>query len=246
MIYTPTILPGATGPVTLAGNIALAIAESLAGLVMHQLERPGAPFIFGSGVSPMDMNTMVFPYGTSEFRLSELINGELSRHYRLPVWGYGCVTDSKVTDAQAGAESALSALLAAMAGTNLIHDVGYLDLGLTGSLESILLGAEQIRWVKHFLAGMRISEATLALGVIDKVGPGGQFLEQAHTLKHVRQVAWRGYVTDRLGYDAWAANGSKDYQTRAREFCRQILKTHQPPPLEASMDAALRKLCHLA
>lgn len=242
LIYVPTIMPGASGPITLAGSLALAAAECLAGLVMHQTQRPGAPFIFGACVSQLDMRTMLFPYGSPEWRLNDLVMAELARHYGLPVFGTGGATDSKLADAQAGAEYAASTLVAAMAGTNLIHDVGYLDSGLTGSLESIVLGAEQIRWVKQFVSGIEVSEETLALETIARVGPGEQFLDQDHTLEHLRRAIWTPFVADRDGYDTWAAGGAKDYATRARQYARQLLSSHQPQPLDESVEAALGEL----
>ncbi len=245
LIYVPTIMPGASGPLTLAGSLALAAAESLAGLVMHQTQHPGAPFIFGACVSQLDMRTMLFPYGTPEWRLNDLIMAELSRYYGLPVFGTGGATDSKLTDAQAGAEYAISLLVAALAGTNLIHDVGYLDSGLTGSLESIVLGAEQIRWVKQFIAGLDVSEETLALETITDVGPGENFLGHDHTLKHLRRTMWVPYVTDRNGYDSWVANGSQDYAARAREYARQLIESHQPEAIDDSVDTTLRQLSNI-
>jgi trimethylamine--corrinoid protein Co-methyltransferase len=245
LIYIPTIMPGASGPLTLAGSLALAAAESLAGLVMHQVQHPGAPFIFGACVSQLDMHTMLFPYGSPEWRLNDLVMAEMSRYYGLPVFGTGGATDSKVADAQAGGEYAVSLLVAAMAGTNLIHDVGYLDSGLTGSLESIVLGAEQIRWVKHFIAGLEVSEETLALEAISEVGPGKQFLDHGHTLKHLRRMIWKPYVTDRDGYDTWAASGARDYETRAREYARQLVQSHRPPAIDDAMDAKLAELCNV-
>jgi trimethylamine---corrinoid protein Co-methyltransferase len=242
LIYVPTIMPGVSGPITLAGSLTLAVAECLAGLVMHQLQRPGAPFIFGGCVSQMDMRTMLFPYGSPEWRLSDLVLAEMSRYYGLPVFGTAGTTDSKVVDAQAGAEYAASLLVAALAGTNLIHDVGYLDSGLTGSLESILLGAEQIRWVKQFLTGMSVSTNTLAAEAIGEVGPGKQFLAHDHTLKHLRKLMWQPYVTDRTRYDAWSGAGAKDYATRAREHSQQLLASHHPQSIAAPTDAALREL----
>ena len=239
LIYVPTIMPGASGPITLAGSLGLAVAECLAGLVMHQLQRPGAPFIFGACVSPLDMRTMLFPYGSPEWRLNDLVMAELARHYGLPVFGTGGATDSKVLDAQAGAECATSLLASALAGTTLIHDVGYMDSGLTGSLESILLGAEQIRWVKKFTAGFQVSAETLTPETVDHVGPGRQFLDSVHTLRHLRQEMWEPYETDRDGYDAWAADGRRDYAQRARERCRRQLDAHTPQPLEKDLDAAL-------
>jgi trimethylamine--corrinoid protein Co-methyltransferase len=245
LIYIPTIMPGASGPITLAGSLALAVAESLAGLVMQQVQHPGAPFIFGACVSQLDMRTMLFPYGSPEWRLNDLVMAELSRHYGLPVFGTGGATDAKQADAQAGAEYASSLLVAALAGTNLIHDVGYLDSGLTGSLESIVLGAEQVRWVKRFLAGFEVSDETLALSVTDEVGPGKQFLDHAHTLQHLRKILWLPLVSDRGGYDAWAAGGMKDYATRAGEEAARLLAAHQPTPLDPNLDGQLRELANL-
>jgi len=246
LIYVPTIMPGASGPITLAGSLALAVAECLAGLVMHQTQQPGAPCIFGACVSRLDMRTMLFPYGSPEWRLNDLVMAELSRYYGLPVFGTAGATDSKLVDAQAGAEYAASLLVAALAGTNLIHDVGYLDSGLTGSLESILLGAEQIRWVKNFIAGAEVSAETLAMEAIAEVGPGKQFLDNAHTLKHLRQVVREPYVTDRDGYDTWAAGGAKDYAVRAREYSRDLLASHQPQAIDDSVAAALRELSNIS
>jgi trimethylamine--corrinoid protein Co-methyltransferase len=243
LIYVPTIMPGASGPLTLAGSLALAAAESLAGLVMHQAWNPGAPFIFGACVSRLDMRTMLFPYGSPEWRLSDLVMAELSRYYQLPVFGTGGATDSKLADAQAGAEYAASLLVAALAGNNLIHDVGYLDSGLTGSLESILLGAEQIRWVKRFIGGMEVSQETLALDVVDDVGPAEDFLGHDHTLKYLRQTMWVPYVADHNEHDGWAARGAKDYATRARERARELVESHQPAMIDDVTDARLVALC---
>jgi len=245
LIYIPTVMPGASGPLTLAGSLALATAESLAGLVMHQTRCPGAPFIFGACVSQLDMRTMLFPYGSPEWRLNDLVMAELSRHYGLPVFGTGGATDSKRVDAQAGAEYGTSLLVAALAGTNLIHDVGYIDSGLTGSLESIVLGAEQIRWVKQFMAGIQISEESLALEIIAEVGPGKQFLDHAHTLRHLRRTMWEPCVADREGYDAWAAAGSKEYEERAREYSQHLLQSHRREPLDDAVNKALRELSNI-
>jgi len=243
LIYIPTIMPSASGPITLSGSLALATAESLAGLVMHQLLRPGAPFVFGACVSKMDMRTMLFPYGSPEWRLNDLVMAELSRYYGLPVFGTAGATDSKVVDTQAGIEIAGSLLVAALAGTNLIHDVGYLDSGLTGSLESIVSGADAIRWVKQFIGGMGVTAQTLALDVIDEIGPAGQFLGHAHTLKHLRQNMWLPLAFDHETYDTWAANGAQDYAARARQYARELVDSHQPQPLDPSVAARLDELC---
>ncbi len=245
LIYVPTIMCGVSGPLTLFGSLALATAECLAGLVMHQTQRPGAPFISGACVGPLDMRTTLFPYGSPEWRLNDLVMAEMSRHYGLPVFGTAGAADSKTVDAQAGAEYAGSLLVAAMAGTNLIHDVGYLESGLCGSLESLVLGAEQIRWVKQFIGGVKVSPETLALDTIADVGPAGDFLGHDHTLEYLRRTMWMPYVTDRDNYDSWIAGGSKDYATRAREYARELVASHEPEPIDDSTDATLRELCNI-
>jgi trimethylamine--corrinoid protein Co-methyltransferase len=246
LIYIPTIMPSASGPITLAGSLALAVAESLAGLVMHQIVNPGAPFIFGACVSKMDMRTMLFPYGSPEWRLNDLVMAELARFYGLPVFGTGGATDSKIVDGQAGLEYMGSLLIAALAGTNLIHDVGYLESGLTGSLESIIMGADAIRWVKQFMEGVQANEQMLALGVIKDIGPGGQFLGHDHTLKYLRQDMWLPLASDHDGYDTWAARGGKDYVTRAKELARELVGSHQPQPLTDDLEAELQALSRLS
>lgn len=245
LIYVPTIMPGASGPITLAGSLALAAAEFLAGLVMHQTQHPGAPFVCGACVGQLDMRTLLFPYGSPEWRLNDLAMAELSRYYSLPVFGTAGATDSKLVDAQAGAEYAGSLLVAALAGTNLIHDVGYMDSGLTGSLESIVLAAEQIRWVKQFMAGLEVSEETLALDIIDEVGPAGDFMGHKHTVKHLRRSVWNPYVVSHNSYDRWAADGAKDYANRAREYAKELVRSHQPQAIDDSMEATLREWCNM-
>jgi trimethylamine--corrinoid protein Co-methyltransferase len=245
LIYVPTIMCGASGPFTLFGSLALALAETLAGLVMHQVQRPGAPFITGACVSQLDMRTGLFPYGSAEWRLNDLVMAEMSRYYGIPVFGTGGASDSKLVDAQAGAEYATSLLAAALAGTNLIHDVGYLNSGLTGSLESIVLGAEQIRWVRRFVDGFEVSEGTLAADVIAEIGPAGEFLSHDHTLQYLRQKMWQPHVTDHNDYDTWYAGGAHAYATRAREYAQGLAQSHQPQGMADSLDASLRELCNI-
>ncbi len=246
LIYVPTIMPGASGPVTLTGSLALAVAEFLAGLVMHQTVKPGAPFICGACVGRMDWHTLLFPYGSPEWRLNDLVMAEMSRHYGLPVFGTGGASDSKLVDAQAGAEYAGSLLVAALAGTNLIHDVGYLDSGLTGSLESIILAAEQIRWVKQFVDGFEVGEETLALEVIKEVGPAGDFMGHDHTFNNFRRNMWTPYVSNHDSYEGWAAAGAKEYAARAREYAKQLVDSHRPQPLNQALAAQLQDLCSVA
>jgi trimethylamine--corrinoid protein Co-methyltransferase len=224
VIYVPTIILGASGPVSLAGAIALSNAECLAGLVMHQLRAPGAPFIYGGNVSPLDMKTMVFSYGAPEWRLSEMAISQLSLRYNLPAFGTAGMTDTKVCDSQAGAEWAFTVLSSALSGSNLIHDVGYMDAGLTGSLESLVICDEIISMTRRFLAGFEVNEQTLALDMIDRVGPAGHFMEEDDTLDRFAKDVWYPTIFERDRFDRWQQFGSKDVRQRARDRVRQLLK----------------------
>jgi trimethylamine--corrinoid protein Co-methyltransferase len=209
---------------------------------MHQVVRPGAPFIFGACLSKLDMSTMLFPYGSPERRLSDLTMAELSRYYGVPVFGTAGASDSKIVDAQTDLEYMGSLLIASLAGTNLIHDVGYLESGLTGSLESIITGADAIRWAKQFNAGMKVSDELLALDVIDEVGPAGTFLSHDHTLLHLREDMWLPLIMNHDNYDTWAAKGGKDYVTVSRERACELIDSHQPEPVQTDVDAKLKKI----
>ena len=137
--YVPALLAGGTGPVTLAGGLAVANAESLSGLVIQQLYRRGVPMISGISVTPMDMRTGNCVYGSPDERLTHTASTELYHWYGLPVWGEAGCSDSNALDGQAAMESSFQVMLSALEGCNLVHDVGYMGQGLVGSLESALV-----------------------------------------------------------------------------------------------------------
>ncbi|MCX7806788.1 MAG: trimethylamine methyltransferase family protein, partial [Planctomycetota bacterium] len=224
---------GATGPVTLAGSIALGNAETLAALTIQQLAAPGAPFVYGGNVSVMDMRTGLFTYGAPEFHLAFAAFADMGRFYRLPVWGLAGASDAKTLDAQAAAEAAYELLLARLSGSNLVHDVGYLNTGLTASMEMIVLCDELIGMMERIAAGIEVNERTLALDVIDQVGPRGSFLETEHTRTYFRDSIWRPRLFERRGYEAWKAAGAEDLFERLNRRVREILDSHRPDPLPA-------------
>ena len=223
LIYVPTIMMGASGPVTLAGALALANAECLAGLVMHQLRSPGAPFIYGGCVSPLDMRTTVYTYGSPEWRMADVVLSQLSLRYHLPIFGTGGATDAKAIDAQAGAEWAYSLLACALAGTNLIHDVGYRESGLTGSLEGLVICDEIIGMVKKMVGGLEINDETLARECIRCVGPAGHFVAEDHTRRHFREDVWYPSVFERDRFRNWQKKGCKTLVERARARAMELL-----------------------
>ena len=230
IVHSPAPMMGGTAPVTLAGGLALGNAEVLSSVVMHQLRHPGAPFVYGSGLHHMDMKTTISVYGAPEFQLARVAVAEMGRFYGLPTWGYAGHSDSCVMDEQAAADAAFSVLVALLAGNNLVHDVGYLEAGLTTSPEMIVFTAETISMMRRFAAGISFDAESLALEVIDQVGPGGDFLTQRHTLKHFRQL-WQPALLDRRRHEEWAAAGRPRLGQRLRDKTLAVMEGHRPEPL---------------
>lgn len=234
IVYAPTIMASASGPATLAGSLAIGNAEILAGLTINQLNNPGAPFIYGGHVAPLDPRTSVFSYGNPEWHMSSAVLMQLSDKYQLPSWSTGGCTDSKLFDGQAVGEAVYSLLLSGLSGANLIHDVGYLESGLTGDLTYVAALDEFIELTKKILRGYRITEETLAIDLIDQIGPGGDFLTQKHTVKHFKDETWIPDLLDRQGYMSWEKSGSTTLRERAADKVGKILDTYAPEEIPAS------------
>jgi trimethylamine--corrinoid protein Co-methyltransferase len=230
VVWTPGQTGGATSPVTIAGALAQGNAEALAGVVLAQLKREGAPVVYGQSRLHFDMASALCSYGAPEFMLSIAGSHELARYYKLPVWSYGACSDSKTFDQQAAFVGGLWTFVGALSGGNLMHDVGYLEAGLTTSLEYIVASDEFIGLVKRIMRGIEVSDETLALDVIDEVGPGGEFLSHAHTYDHFKED-WFPSLFDRGSYESWVKEGKKPLGERANERVREILDTHDPLPL---------------
>jgi trimethylamine--corrinoid protein Co-methyltransferase len=226
----------------MAGALALGNAEALAGLTIHQLRRPGAPFIYGGCVCPFDMRVAGIAYGAPEWHMASAILAQLARRYRLPVFSTAGCTDSKVVDEQAIMEGTYSLLLAGLSGANLIHDVGYLESGLTGSLVYLALMDEATAMVKRTLQNFNVDAASLAVDLVNKVGPGGHFLEEEHTLRHFRAETWYPALLDRQKFDGWQAQGATTMQARALKKVREILQTHRPAPLPVDAERKISDL----
>jgi trimethylamine--corrinoid protein Co-methyltransferase len=241
-VYAPGPVDGASAPVTPAGSLVMANAEVLSGLVVAQLRRKGTPFVWGSGSGPMDMRTTVGTYASPEFMLHCMGMAEMAHYYyQVPVWGFSGCADSKLPDTQAGIESALWILWTALSGANLVHDVGYIESGLTCSYEMMVIGDEIISFVRRLLAGIELRPETLALEVIDQVGPGGEFISTDHTADHFRQV-WYPRVFDRRDYHAWTDAGRPTALETARDLARQAITGHTPPPLPENTLEQLRTI----
>ena len=242
LLFTPGSMTGGTAPATRAGALVISVAESLAGLVVHQLKNPGAPIISGGNSMVMDLMTTICSYGAPEFQLVIAGYSELFHYYKLPVWGFAGCSDAHLLDEQAAIEATFSIMMNAMAGTNLIHDVGYLSSGLTGSCEMIVMSDEIIGMVKRMLRGIPVDADSLATEAIHRVGPGGHFLMDEHTLKHMRSEFWRPRLLNRDPLETWQNKGSKPLRERLNERVREILADHAAEPLKDEVRSRLSEI----
>ena len=241
-IQGPTIQFGATGPVTLAGAVAQATAEAMMCLVLAQLRKPGCPIGLGCNFGLFDMATGLLSIANPEMSLALAAQAEVAQSFQLPTWGLAGATDAKVLDAQAGAESAFSILAQGLAGLNLIHDVGYMSNGMVCSTAQLILGDENIGMAKHFIRGIEVNRETLAREVIEKVGPGGHFLDQDHTYNHFRNALWIPGLMTRSAHEDWQSQGAKDMAARIQEKLEDIVKNHEAPALPDKTLSALKSI----
>ncbi len=232
--YVSGMSAGGSAPATLAGACALGSAECLSGLVMHQLAAPGAPFIYGANVSVVDMRTLGYVYGGPEFPLTNAAMADMARHYELPSWGLAGATDAKTVDAQAGLEAMLSIVMAVLSRGNLVHDVGYIESGLTSSMEMVAVCDEIIGMVRVLHRGLPTDSAHLALNVIEEVGIGVHFLATDHTAAFFRTDHFLPRLLDRSNFDKWQLAGRKNLEDRANERVLAILREHRPAPVSES------------
>ena len=223
----------------MAGQVTLGIAEALFGLVMHQLRVPGAAFVIGQGPNTLDMATAQSSYNSPEFVRAYACEVEMAKRLNLPNWGFSGHTDAQVVDAQAGMEADEMVKLSMQLGSNLNHDCGYMDFGLTGSLEELVMVDEFIARNRRLLAAVDVSLETLAVDVLVKVGPGGDFLGQKHTKTHLRANQWRAQLLNRASHERWAEAGALDLTQKAGVKARELLATHEVPPLPDELVARI-------
>lgn len=238
----PCVQAGATGPVTLCGTLVQSFVETLTGLTIAQLARKGTPFIIGEISTVMDMRTAVMSYGAPEFSIINAASSQLAHRYGIPFFGTGGCSDSKLPDEQAVAEATTSLLMAMLTRTNLIHDIGYIEGGNTGSLEMVVMLDEVFSMLKRVVEGMRVDEERLAADVINEVGSGGHYLSHRHTRRLLSEEHWFPSLIDRRRYERWKGDGAKDMLTRSREKIQRILKEHEPEPLPPDVLKEVRSI----
>lgn len=230
-------LAGGTGPVTIAGNITLMAAESLASVVLAQLVNPGTPVMLASTASAMDLKQAAYITGEIEMGLMHAGLAQLAQYYKLPLYATAGMSDSKLPDIQSGYERALTSLLTGLAGANFIHDAaGLLEFCTTVSYEQYVIDDEIIGMVMRAVKGIEVNRETIAQEVIEQVGPGGHFLDQDHTRKYMRSEYYQPNISDRQRRGKWEKEGGLDARDRAREKVRKILQDHKPAYLESGIE----------
>jgi trimethylamine--corrinoid protein Co-methyltransferase len=241
VLISPFVMAGVTGPTTLAGALAQHNAEVLAGVSLVQLIRPGAPVLYGTASSNVDMRNAAPAIGSPESAITITACAQLARRYCLPCRGGGALTDSPLPDAQSNYERMFTLLTSILSGVNyLMHGLGVLESYLTLSYAQYVIDLELLGMVQRFVRPLKVTDDTLALEAIAEVGPGGHFLEAAHTLKHYREAHFIPQVSLRQPYDQWLAEGAKDAVDRAVERCREMLEGYVKPPIDPGIEGQLQ------
>ena len=237
-VYLPDVQRGLSCPITHAGAMACANAGQLVGLLIAQLVSEGAPIILNAAVpTAFDMKTMILPY----LGLGKAYYLEMNHYYNLPAFNTGGCSDSKLLDEQAIFEATVSLYGSMMSGGNMIHDMGYMESGLTGSLELVAICDEIVSWIKASTKGLEINEETLALDLIHEHALSADFLGTKHTVRHVRED-WQPRLIDRQNYAKWVESGATSMRDRARVKIDEILGVEPQHILAPEIEKRIRTI----
>ncbi|UCE15521.1 MAG: trimethylamine methyltransferase family protein [Candidatus Bathyarchaeota archaeon] len=234
-------LGGATAPVTPAGALVITNAEILSGVCTIQLAAPGISTSVSYLMGNLDMKTGLWGQGSEEGLLCAGAV-EVARYYGFRVSVNGFNAASKMSGAQTSYEKAMSTILPVLAGADIVYGAGSLEGGMAASFEELIMDDEICRAVLKAVQGIEVNDETLAVDVINKVGPGGHFLAKKHTLKHFKDVLFFPKLTDRHSYDAWKKTGGKSMIKRAREKAEEILREHWPTPLDKDVQKEISEI----
>ena len=227
-VYTPCCIGGATVPATHAGQLVCALSEAMLGVVVSQLINPGTCNIMGGVQSVMDMQYSVYSYGAPELSLLSAALTEMAQYCGLAMFSTAGCTDAKTLDGQAAIEATISIHSAMLSGPNFVHDVGYTESGMTGSIFQLVMADEIIGMSRRIAGGVVVNEDTMAVKQICKVGPGGHYLYEDHTMEHFREH-WQPTLMDRRSYEVWAEAGSETMRDRIIAKTRDIVANHRGP-----------------
>jgi trimethylamine--corrinoid protein Co-methyltransferase len=241
VVLAALAMAGSTGPITLAGTLAMQNAELLAGVVLTQLISAGAPVVYGSTSTNIDMRSGALAIGSPELSQMIAAHVQLARYYGLPSRSGGALTDASCPDAQAGFESMLSLATTVGNGVDFVlHAAGILSSYLAFSYEKFVLDDEMCGMVRRFQRGIDVTPESLAYDAIAEVGPGGNFLMQEQTVVRCHTEFWQPALGDRSGLEAWMAGGRQDAVARAHDRWRQLVSDHDDPPLDAATGGRLK------
>jgi trimethylamine---corrinoid protein Co-methyltransferase len=241
IIYNSCPMTCGTSPATLAATITMTVVEGLAGAILAQLKNPGVAVIPGGGPSTMDMSTTVVGLGTPELGMMVAGCAQMFRFYGIPSYGTAGAANSKIPDPQAAIEFTNSILLSALSGSNLVHCGGSVDACMTISMEAFVLCDEIIAMARRIARGVKVDDETLAFDVMKKVGPGGHFLEEKHTMRHFREHH-QSKLIDRQNFDGWIMTGGKSMNDLMTEKVHWVLENYQPKPLPEDVMAELGRM----
>ncbi|MGD8397707.1 MAG: trimethylamine methyltransferase family protein [Anaerolineae bacterium] len=239
LLYIPLNAGGVNSPTTTAGCMATMNAGIMLGIVLAQLAREGTPVaVPGWNGGPYNLKTMVASYVLAD---EQGVATEMGKYYGLPVFGMAGCTDSKVLDHQCGMEATLSLMTSLLHGANIAHDVGFMDAGLQGSLQLQVMANDTIGFLRAATRGVAVDDESLALDVVEELGPTGDYLTHAHTLRHFREPFY-SKLADKATYSQWVDRGATTMEERAAEQVTEILETHEPEPLPPDIQRDLRKI----
>lgn len=242
MLFASCSLPGASSPVTLSGTLVIDNAEVLAGIVLAQLIKPGLPVIYGNTSTSCDLRYVSPAIGSPETGLITIAASELSKFYGIPCRSGGTLTDSKLTDMQAGIESAFTIIPALLSGVDFILQAcGILDTFNAVSYEKFVIDEETLKMAKRFTAGFEINDQLLGLEMVKRLGPGASFLAEEHTDQHFRSELYLPTLATRLGYAQWEKNGGASIDQRAWKVVEKRLAQYKAPDLTAAQAEVLQQ-----
>ena len=236
-VYSPCAIGGGTVPASHAGQLVVALSESMVGVIASQLINPGTCIIIGGVQSILDMRHSIYSYGAPELSLLSAAMTEMVHYCNLPMYSTSGSTDTKKMDAQSAMEASLSINAAMMSGANFVHDNGYTESGLTGDIFQTVLDEEIIGMARIVESGVKVDNDTMAVDVINNVGPGGHYLYEDHTMNHFREH-WMPTLMDRNSYEDWSEQGKKTMKDRVIEKTRGLIENYEGPinkvPAEAN------------
>ena len=254
-IYTPCIMAGGTAPATMAGVMIQGLCESLSGLVLSQCTREGAPFIMGGVYTILDMGTTIFSYGAPELHLLLAGLADVAHSLKIPMFGTCGCTDTCIIDEQAGVEAALSVAMTNMSGANINHDIGYSEYGTTSNLDLVVISDEVLGMARRLTAGIEVTDQTMNLDLIEKIGPGGRydqikdgdafddfadFGDDDEYVPKDSRVNYKNRLVNREARELWEKSGSKTLTEVANQKVRDIIEGHEPMPLPKGIAAKVR------